>query len=127
MGWPNVVQPVLVHLRTAVSGRVSTRLPADLAGDLPVTRVRRGPGADDGRTDTLVVDVETFTAAGDEDLAWQHADAVRAAMHDLSGRSVDGVLIDSVTTSSGPTDVDYENPAVTRYVAAYTVALRRTH
>jgi hypothetical protein len=121
--WPNVELVVRAHLATALNGRVVTVLPATLEDQLPVTRVTRGPGSDDGVTDSPLIDVETFAAT--RTAMWTLAEQTRQALHDLAGTSVDGVLFDSVRTASGPVWVDYENRKVQRAVASYRVTLRR--
>lgn len=121
--WPDLEMTVGSGLRGVIPGRVVTRLPANLESVLPVTRVTRGPGSDDGVTDAPLVDVETF--AGDRVTMWQVAEQTRQALHALAGTVVNGVLIDAVSTATGPVPVDYENPAVERAVASYRVELRR--
>jgi hypothetical protein len=110
-------------LTGTIPGRVVTRLPSRFEENLPVTRLARGPGSDDGVTDTPLLDVETFGA--NELEMWELAEATRQRLHQLAGTTIGGVLIDSVETATGPVEVDYGNPAVFRAVASYRVALRR--
>lgn len=123
MSWPDVEKVATTYLRGLIAGRVVTRLPSDLEAVLPVTRVTRGPGSDDGITDGPLLDVESFAA--DRGAMWTLAEETRQALHALAGQAVDGVLVDSVTTATGPVRVDYENPAVERAVASYRLALRQ--
>lgn len=126
MRWPNVVKMAVVYLKPALGGvRVVTRLPSSLEPVLPLVRVRRGPGSDDGITDSPLLDVEGFTAVADEDAMWDLAEDIRQAVHDMAGMDVGGFLVDSVETSVGPTDLDYGNPAVARTVASYRLHLRK--
>ncbi|MGO4984456.1 hypothetical protein [Collinsella sp. Sow4_E3] len=52
------------------------------------------------------------------------ASELRAWMHRQAGRSVAGVLIDTVRTAQRPTQLHYRNPGVYRVVASYTVETR---
>jgi hypothetical protein len=122
--WPDVEATVRGYLATTVTGRVVTILPAQLETALPVTRILRGPGVDDGITDSPLLDVETF--AGSRGDMWALAEETRQALHELAGKAYGGVLVDSVTTASGPSFVDYGNPRVHRAVASYRLALRQT-
>lgn len=122
-GWPDVELLVRSYLAGILPGRVVTRLPGNLEEVVPVTRIMRGPGGDDGVTDEPMLDVETF--AGDRAGMWTLAEQTRQALHGLAGAAVDGALIDTVTTATGPVWVDYENPAVERAVASYRIGLRR--
>jgi len=124
MRWADVEVVVTTHLREATGARAGSKLPGDLTGSLPVLRVTRGPGTDDGVTDSPLVDVEAFGA--DLDAAWALAEDAREAMHALRGRAIDGHLIDTVTTAVTPVRVDYGNPAVERVVASYRLAQRKT-
>lgn len=121
--WPNLVVVARAGLLATIDGRVVTRLPGDLAAQMPVTRITRGPGDDDGVTDSPLLDVETFAAT--EDGMWTLAEDTRQTILALAGTVAGGALIDTVSTVTGPVAVDYENPAVHRAVASYRFALRR--
>lgn len=123
--WPDIQKLAVAHLSTALGVRVATRTPDDLETAMPMVRVRRGPGTDDGITDSPLLDVEAFAAT--EQAAWDLAEDARQAVHDLDGRSVDGALVDDVTTAAAPVAVDWGNPAVHRFVASYRLDLRRTY
>lgn len=128
MRWPNVVKASVIYLKAATGVRTVTTLPENLTGNLPLYRVTRGPGSDDGITDSPLIDVETFTAAGeanDDDAMWDAAEDARQAMHALAGTVVNGALVDTVSTATSPTYVDYGNPAINRTVASYRLALRK--
>lgn len=120
--WPDVEALAVAYLRTALGVRVSTKLPGNLEAAMPMVRVTRGPGSDDGLTDSPLLDVEVF--ASNPGQMWQYAEQARQAMHALAGQAVDGVLVDTVDTAAAPTRVDYENPAVERAVASYRMGLR---
>jgi hypothetical protein len=86
-------------------------------------RVTRGPGSDDGVTDSPLLDVESFGNTATS--AWELAEDARQAIHALRGTSVNGVLVDTVSTASGPVLVDWGNPGIHRYVASYRFAFRK--
>ena len=128
MRWPDIIPVVIVHLSNELmlpGGRVATKVPATVDTLDRFVRVTRGPGSDDEVTDSFIVDVETFTLAAAPAAAWPLAEGARQAMHDLTGRLVRNVQVDTVTTATSPTEVDYGNPKVTRYVASYRVRLRK--
>ena len=123
MRWPDIELVVGAYLRSTLTARVVTKLPATLETAMPLLWVARGPGSDDGFTDSPLVDVAAFAAtrAG----MWDLAEDAREAMHALAGRSVGGALIDTVSTAVAPVWLDYENDAVNRAVASYRLALRK--
>lgn len=126
--FPDVVPVVVAHLSEVLwlpPGRVATKVRADVEALDGFVRVARGPGSDDEVTDSFLVDVETFTKANAAASAWPLAEGARQAMHSLAGTVVRDVQVDSVSTSTAPTEVDYGNPKVVRYVASYRVALRK--
>jgi hypothetical protein len=123
--WPDVEFIVGAYLRASLTGtRVVTKLPANLEASLPLVWVARGPGSDDGFTDSPLMDVAAFAASRAE--MWSLAEDAREAMHALAGRAVNGALVDTVDTAVGPVWLDYENDAVNRAVASYRLALRRS-
>lgn len=124
--WPDVQKLAVAYLSTALGlapGHVATKVRGDVDTLAKFVRIARGPGSDDGVTDSPLLDVEAFALnPGD---AWDLAEAARQAMHALTGTAVNGALVDSVTTATAPTEVDYGNPKVTRYVASYRLHLRK--
>lgn len=124
MRWPNAAKVTGAYLRAATDRRAVTVLPSDdLITQLPMYRVSRGPGSDDKITDSPLIDVETFAA--DEDQMWECAEDAREAMHALAGSLFNGALVDTVSTVTSPTYVDYGNPKIWRAVASYRLALRK--
>lgn len=124
--WPDVQKLAVAYLRPALDlapGLVATKVRADVDTLAKFVRVARGPGSDDSVTDSPLLDVETFTLNSAD--AWNLAEDARLAMHALAGKAVNGALVDSVTTATAPTEVDYGNPKVTRYVASYRLHLRK--
>lgn len=112
----------VAYLKPLLGVRVTTDVPGNLEQILPLVRVVRGPGTDDGLNDAPLLDVECFAAT--RGALWDVTEQTRDALHQLSGNTVNGRLIDSVTTAAGPTRLDYENPAVHRSVASYRLTLR---
>lgn len=123
MGWP-VLEILAVQWLKVRVGPASTDLPAKVEVAYPdgFIRVLRGPGGDDGITDEPLLDVEVFHP--DRVDAARLAEETRTALLQLTGRAVNGALIDRVTTASGPAWV-YYGPNVERYVASYRVAYRQ--
>jgi hypothetical protein len=120
--WPDVEKLAVAYLNAALSARVATNVPADVDNLPGFVRVTRGPGSDDGITDSPLVDVETFAPKQGD--AADLAEDAREAMHALSAVAVNGSLVDYVSTASGPTRVFY-SPNVERYVASYRLHLRK--
>lgn len=127
MRWAYVDLVVRAHLLADLPSprpRVVTRTPADLESQMPLVRVQRGPGTDDGVTDEPLIDIDVFAA--DDDQMWKLAEDVRESMHRLAGRAVGGKLVDTVRTATAPTALDWGNPAIHRAVASYRLAQRKT-
>ena len=123
--WPDVQALAVSWLRVSLGlalGEVATRVPGDVEQRPQFVRVARGPGSDDGVTDAPLLDVECF--APSEGAAWSLAEDARQVMHELTGRVVNGALVDSVSTSTAPVRVEYA-PHVVRYVASYRLNLRK--
>ena len=119
--WPDVEASVMEALRAATGVEVSWLAPADLT--VPFVRVTAAGGFDDETTDSPTVDVEAFAPERAE--ARDLAETCRQAMLALPGRRVGGALFDTTRTVSRPSWVDYANRDVHRFVAVYSVALRR--
>lgn len=120
--WPNLEKVVVAWLNAHLSVRAATDVPGDVEALPGFVQVSRGPGGDDGITDSPLLDLNIFspTRAAAGDLAEQ----VRQVMHSAAGSSAGGHLIDTVTTATGPAWV-YYGPSVHRYVSSYRVGLRR--
>ncbi|MEW1964639.1 hypothetical protein AB0302_04485 [Micrococcus sp. NPDC078436] len=121
--WPDVEKALVKYLADTLGVRVATATPTDLEQLPGFVRITRGPGEDDGITDSAAIDVEAFapSRAAARDLA----ERARAAMAAVRAHRAGAVLFDSVRTVSAPQWVDFRNPAVHRFVAVYRVALRR--
>ena len=122
MRWPILERVVVAALNAEAGVRAGTKVPAEVDTLPGFLRVSRGPGSDDGVTDSPLVDLEAF--APTQLAAAELAEDARQIMHSLKGRVFAGSLIDTVATSVGPTRVDY-SPNVERYVASYRISFRR--
>lgn len=123
--WPHLEKLAVAHLTAATGKRAATKTPDNLEAEAAegFYRVTRGPGSDDGVTDSPLLDVESFGTT--ETSAWELAEDARQAVHKLRGKAVNGVLVDTVSTASGPVLVDWGNPGIHRYVASYRFAFRQ--
>ena len=103
-------------------GNVVTRLPVDLQSRLPLRRVRRVGGGDDGITDVARVDIEVYAANRAAAM-----DAARQIQQKLiSGPfTAAGVVVDRCTTEIGPHEVAYPDETIRMVSATYRVAARR--
>lgn len=95
--------------------------PAKLETQLPVVRVKRIGGFDERFADHPRVAVDVFAATADE--ARTLAGQIRDALLFLRG-PVNGAVIRSVRCDSGPSRQPWENEAIHRRGATYTVSLR---
>ena len=130
-GWPDVEDALTVLLAPLASdpGNTGTETPDDLQGRLDANdytgtfiRVGRFGGPDDGITDAARVDVDVFAAR--RSVAVAAAETVRQFL--VAGPHVVGdVLLDEITTDSGPSPAPWDDPNVRRRTASYTVAARR--
>ena len=123
--WPHLEKLATTHLTAVTGKRTATKTPSNL-DTLAVQgfyRVSRGPGSDDGVTDFPLLDIESFGTT--ETQAWELAEGARQAVHQLRGKAVNGVLVDTVSTAIGPVLLDWGNPGIQRYVASYRFAFRQ--
>lgn len=120
--WPNLEVVFVAYLNANLGVRASTDIPGDV-GDLPgFVQVSRGPGGDDGITDSPLLDLNIF--APDRLAAGNLAEQVRQLVLAAAGMNAGDHLIDSVETASGPAWV-YYGPNVDRFISSYRVGLRR--
>lgn len=121
--WPMLERIAVRALNDNLArGRAATNLPAKVENLDGFVRVTRGPGSDDGITDSPLLDVEAFHA--DRVAAWEIAEDSRQIILALAASSAAGHLIDGVSTATSPNYVFY-GPHVERYVASYRVSYRR--
>lgn len=124
MRWPDIEKALTAGLRAeAIADRVGTKVPDNIEQLSQFVRIARGPGSDDSITDSPLIDVECF--AQDYGAASALAEDIRQYLHSLTGHRVGGVLIDRVTTATGPTYLDYGNPGTNRFVASYRLEYRQ--
>lgn len=124
--WPLVEPLVIAWLNARLE---PTRAATDVPGNVETRtegfiRVTRTPGSDDGVTDFPGVDIEAFHPQRLE--AARLAERARAEVHALAASEEATALVDDAETTSGPAWV-YYGPNVHRYVATYSLALRRAH
>lgn len=100
----------------------SVELPANILTRLPFIQINRVGGSDDYITDSATVDVDVFHSTRAEASAL--ARVVHAAMMRLRHTAVNGVLVDSVETVTGPQWINYEDENLQRYVATYQIDSR---
>ncbi|GAA0423857.1 hypothetical protein [Streptomyces luteireticuli] len=123
MNWPDAEAVLVAWLASALGVRVCTDTPADLAEVLPLLRVRRIGGTDDGfRIDHALVDVDAFGPSRVDASAL--AARTRAALLDLlPGSTAAGAVVTAAGTVSAPARRPWENPNVHRFGATYTLHL----
>jgi len=111
-------------------GYTVTSTPADLVSRLPVIRIQRVGGSDDGENDYPRVSVQTFAAGSSEKptAARDLAETIRDRLnHELPAMSKPGgFLLDSSSTESGPSSYPWPDPSVRVAQAIYRLTTRRT-
>ena len=93
MSWPHLEKLAVHALSSPETGVIAaTKTPDDLEAKAATGfyRVTRGPGSDDGITDSPLLDVESFGTT--ETSAWELAENARQTVLKLRGRAVNGVL-----------------------------------
>lgn len=121
MSWP-MAEKLIIRALAAHDVRSGVDLPGgDKALD-GFVRVARGPGSDDGTTDSPLIDLEAFHADIEE--AWNLSEKARQIVLSLVGSGDTGHVIDRVETASGPTRAWYGSN-LERYVSSYRVEFRR--
>lgn len=122
--WPMIEKVAVAVLQGVGGARVATKVPTAVEEEEDgFVRVSRGPGSNDGVTDSPLLDVESFHPL--QETAWHLISLARQRLISLGGDSVDGHLIDSVTVATGPTEVFY-GPHVERYVMSMRVNFRKS-
>ena len=120
------VPHVIAYLREVLAlppGDVANATPEDLHEHEYFVRVLRGTSDDDGITQRVLLDFDTFTRDYGE--AYSFAETMAARMRELSGQAADGLLIDRVATVTGPIQKAWPVPAVTRVGQTFRVECRR--
>lgn len=121
--WPDAEAALIPYLSRALGVRVCTDVPAALGEALPLVRVMRVGGSDDGfRLDRAVIDTDTFAATRAE--AAYLATRLRAVLLSLlPGTAVPGAVFTAASTVSAPAVRPWENPGVLRCGATYALSL----
>ena len=120
------VPHVIAYLREVLAlppGDVANATPEDLHEHEYFVRVLRGTADDDGITQRVLIDVDTFTL--DYGQAFPFAEWVLAELHHLSGQAADGLLIDRLVTVTGAAQKAWPVPTVTRVGLTVRVECRR--
>ncbi|WP_367129925.1 MULTISPECIES: hypothetical protein [Streptomyces] len=123
MTWPDAEAALVTWLTPRLGVRVCTDMPADLDTALPLVRLQRIGGTDDGfRLDMALIDLDAVAAtrADAVDLA---ARARAALLADLPGSTLPDAVVTSAVTVAAPAWRPWENWSVTRIGATYAVRL----
>jgi len=118
------IEALMVAWVTDVVGLpASTETPADLESRVPFVQVTGTGGDHDGyRRDEPSVDISVFAATTVEAADW--AGRIHWLLHEQLAESVyDGVSVNRVRTSVRPHRVPYDNPALRRYEASYSLVV----
>ncbi|MFF4530768.1 hypothetical protein ACFY1P_16025 [Streptomyces sp. NPDC001407] len=125
MMWPDAEAALVAWLAPHLGVRVCTDTPADLADAVPLVRLHRIGGRDDGfRLDHALVDVDAFAATRADAVAL--ATRTRAVLvGSLPGSVVrtPAAVFTAASTVSAPSWRPWENPGVIRIGATYAVRL----
>lgn len=119
--YPDVEKLVIGWLSAHLSLRVLTDLPSNLEKITPVVQVARYGGRDTAPgIDVASMDVDSYGAT--RGAAYVLAERVRQALlYELAGIQVGNVAVVRVDTSSGPSWRPYDNLAVRRVGASYSI------
>lgn len=100
---------------------VRDELDNDLANELPTVQVQRAAGDDDGvRLDRALVDVDVYAATRGD--AYAVSATIRGLLlGQLRGSTAGGAVIGAVRTVSAPSKRPYENIALRRVGATYSI------
>ncbi|MEU6033973.1 hypothetical protein ABZ801_01045 [Actinomadura sp. NPDC047616] len=116
------VESLLVHLLSPLATTVSVT-PPDLQDRMPIIRVRRIGGADDGITDTSRVDVDVHASSRTE--AHTLAEQVRQFLLD-GPHTAHGGVIDRIVTEVAPHSLTHPDPGTRVVTATYRATTRRS-
>ena len=119
--FPDIEQLLAAYLNDVLDERVLTDLPSNLDQILPVVRVTKVSGSDDGfKLDRPVVDLDVF--AKDRAAAFSLARRVQALLlFELPTVTCPGGVVTAVTTIVGPRWLPDPNTALRRVGATYQV------
>ncbi|MEU5424234.1 hypothetical protein AB0H73_01305 [Streptomyces olivoreticuli] len=125
MTWPDAEAALIAWLAPRLGVRVCTDAPADLDQAVPLVRLRRIGGTDDGvRLDLALIDVDAFASMRPAavNLAARVRDALLAALPGAVVPSAAAVFT-AASTVTAPAWRPWENTALTRVGATYAVRL----
>lgn len=105
------------------SGKAYNELPDNLAGMLPVAWCFKIGGQCDGITDSPILQVNIIAETRTE--ALDLSNKVREAVFDLSGRKINGVLIDTADEKNGIRLQPAPAPKQPMIAATYSLSFRR--
>lgn len=110
-------------LASHTAARMVTELPADLAAQLPLGRVVRTGGPDDGfALDVAVIVCHWFAASDTAARALAYAGCT--ALRRMVGPVIGGATVTRVRKMGGPFQADYENPAVRRQITTHELYVK---
>ncbi|GGX63208.1 hypothetical protein [Streptomyces hiroshimensis] len=123
MTWPDAEAALVAWLTPRLGLRVCTDTPVALETALPLVRLRRIGGTDDGfRLDRALIDVDAFATdrAGAAALAGRVRDVV---LTNLPSASTRGAVFTAAATVTAPCWRPWDNPAASRFGAVYAIHL----
>lgn len=124
MGWPDLVEAYVGGVRAALGVPASISTKNFKLESLPgFVRVSRGPGSDDKIYESALIDFDVITTSYDttHDLAERLRDYVLSTQN----RVVNGAPIGRVVTATSPTEVDWGNPNLVRFVYSARISTAR--
>lgn len=123
--WPDVDAEVIGWLTPRYTGAVvAAELDNDLLADLPLIRVTRAAGDDDGvRLDRALVDVDVFAATRGAASALAR-NVRRDLLDNLRGTQTTQAVFGLVSTVAAPAWRPYDNTTLRRIGATYEIYLR---
>lgn len=115
--------PVLLAAAGMPGVVTGSSTPSDLtaAGVKGFLRIALVDDPDDSITRAAIVDIDCFATT--RRVAYDVSQKVRGIL--MSARSVDGMVIDSLRTVSGPKRVPWDNSNIRRLLATYRISTRR--
>lgn len=121
VGSVDVEAELVAWLTDRLDERTLTDLPANLGDVLPVVRIQRAGGGDDGiRLDRAFVDVDAYAATRQAASALMSR-ARSLLLTELRGTVTAAAIFTSARTVSAPAWRPYENPGLRRFGATFEI------
>ena len=120
--FPDLEVAIIDLIEDLSNGNAGTETPASLETTLPFLRVLRSGGPDNRFTDSARITIDAFDST--RPLAHALAESVRQRLLSFP-HVINGAVIDTVATNSGPTEIPWGDPVVRRFVSSYVVTARR--